>query len=176
MNAMNKYYLKAFLWTGIPFALIMTLFDLFEGEGFNVVKFLFHAVFFGGVMSIFLVSMHKSRLRKKGITEFTADNLKVLQLRVVKSKTSIEELASLLRLDSNLGKMKYTRSENEINLSSRVSWYSWGEKIQIKKLSSKNGEFEYEIQSKPIVSTTLVDYGKNLENVNRIEALLSNID
>ena len=160
---------------GIPFGLIMTLFDLFEGEGFNVVKFAFLTVFFGGIMSIFLISMHKYRLRKKGITEFTDDNLRVLQRRTVKSKSDIEEVISLLTSDSNFENMKYTSSKNQIHLSSRVSWYSWGEKIRITMLSDKDGEFEYEIQSKPIVSITLVDYGKNLENVNQIEELLSNV-
>jgi hypothetical protein len=52
---------------------------------------------------------------------------------------------------------------------------SWGEEIKIILKSKTKSEFEYMISSSPKLKTTLVDYGKNLENINRIENAIKNI-
>jgi hypothetical protein len=42
------------------------------------------------------------------------------------------------------------------------------------KSENKTG-FQIHISSSPKLKTTLVDYGKNLENINRIESVIKNI-
>jgi hypothetical protein len=41
--------------------------------------------------------------------------------------------------------------------------------------SNKENNFEYQLSSIPKLKTTIVDYGKNLENINKIESVIKNI-
>jgi hypothetical protein len=52
---------------------------------------------------------------------------------------------------------------------------SWGEEIKIILKSNKENNFEYQLSSSPKLKTTIVDYGKNLENINKIESVIKNI-
>lgn len=55
MKPLTKLYLKTFLLTGIPYGLIMIGFDLLDGDGFKLWKFLSLTFFFGITMSLTLV-------------------------------------------------------------------------------------------------------------------------
>ena len=74
MKPIPKLYLKTFLLTGVPYGLLMMGFDLVEGDGFNLWKFLFLTFFFGTTMSLTLVSFHKNRLEINGVQELTDDS------------------------------------------------------------------------------------------------------
>jgi maltodextrin utilization protein YvdJ len=175
MKPLTKLYLKIFLFTGIPYGLIMMGIDLMDGNGFNLWKFLFLAFFFGITMSLILVSFHKYSLKKNGIQELMDENLGVIQTKVIKTKLSKTELINKLKSDPIVGKMKMRESENGIVLKTGISWKSWGEEIVI-DLKSKNGsDFEYQVSSSPKQKTTLLDFGKNLKNLNRIESVIKNI-
>ncbi len=52
-----------------------------------------------------------------------------------------------------------------------VSWKSWGEIIAF-DIHKTNDVIQVEISSRSVVHTTLVDYGKNLENVEKIVSFL----
>ena len=158
---------------GIPFALLMTLMDVFLGEEFSVFKFIFHTVFFGGTMAMFAMYMQKGRLKKMGVTDFTTENLAVNQSRVIQSNISIKELIDRLKSDEFFGKMKLKENRNVIQLRSKASWRSWGEKIRIIIISEESGLIKYDVFSEPVIGITLVDYGKNLENVERLERLMT---
>jgi hypothetical protein len=71
MKPITKLYLKAFLVTGIPYGLIMLGFDLADGNGFRLWKFLFLTLFFGITMSLIIVTSHRRRLKRKGIQEIS---------------------------------------------------------------------------------------------------------
>jgi len=157
---------------GVPYALFMTLFDLFEGLDLSVWKFLFLFVFFGGTMSLTLGSMHISRLRKKGMTTIRAKDLNVVQRFNLHTILSINHIHDILLSDAQFGNMKMSILPDELQLRSKTSWFSWGEKIKIELLQNSDNQFEYAIQSRPIIWGTLVDGGKNFENVRRLEELL----
>ena len=175
MKPLTKLYLKTFLWTGIPYGLIMIGFDLLDGDGFKLRKFLFLTFFFGITMSLILVSFHKYRLRKNGIQELTDENLGVTQTKEVKTKLTKTELIDKLKIDPIIGKMKMTETENGVTLKTGMTWKSWGEEIIIALKSETDADFEYQISSSPKLKTTFIDYGKNLQNINRIEDLIENI-
>jgi hypothetical protein len=141
MKPITKLYLKAFLLTGIPYGLIMLGFDLLDGDGFKLWKFLFMTFFFGITMSIILVSFHKYRLKKNGIQELTDENLGVNQSKNLKSELNKIELIEKLRRDPIIGKMKMTEIENGISLKTNMTWKSWGEDIKIIIKSVKETEF-----------------------------------
>lgn len=49
-----------------------------------------------------------------------------------------------------------------------VSWQSWGEKIMIKLDELNSEETVVTITSKPLLPTTVIDYGKNKRNITRL--------
>ncbi|WP_299438310.1 hypothetical protein [uncultured Aquimarina sp.] len=175
MKPITKLYLKTFLFTGIPYGLIMLGFDLADGEGFRLWKYLFMTFFFGITMSLILVSFHQYRLKKNGIQEISNDNIRVNQSINLKTGLNKTDLIKKLKTDPIIGKMKMKEIENGILLKSGISWKSWGEEIKIMLKSEKESDFEYIISSSPKLKTTLVDYGKNLENVYRIENVIKNV-
>lgn len=174
MKPTTRLYLTAFLITGVPYGLIMIGIDLATGIEFKLWKFLFLIFFFGTTMSLILVSFHIKRLKRIGITDFTLENLKVSLTRVLKSELNLQELIEKLQDNPTVGKMRLQKIENGILLKSGISWKSWGEEIKITLTSTHDTEFEYQVSSRPKMKATLLDYGKNLENVNRIESIITN--
>jgi hypothetical protein len=150
-------------------------FDLLDGDGFKLWKFLFLTFFFGITMSLTLVSFHKHRLKKYGIQELSDENLGVTQKKEIKTKLGKIELINKLKSDPIIGKMKMIETENGITLNTGMTWKSWGEEIKIILKSENNSDFEYQISSSPKLKTTIIDYGKNLQNLIRIENVINNI-
>ncbi len=175
MKPITKSYLKIFLLTGIPYGFIMLGFDLADGNEFRLWKFLLSTFSFGIPMSLILVSSHRYRHKKNGIQEMTNDNEGVFHTKNVKSKINLEELFKKLKTDPIIGKMKMKEIEDGIQLKTNISWKSWGEEIKIILKNHKETDFEYQISSSPKLKTTLIDYGKNFENVTRIENIIKNI-
>ena len=68
-----------------------------------------------------------------------------------------------------------TEIENGVLLKTGMTMKSWGEEIKIILKSNKENNFEYQLSSSPKLKTTIVDYGKNLENINKIESVIKNI-
>ncbi|HUR30000.1 MAG TPA: hypothetical protein VMZ69_01140 [Saprospiraceae bacterium] len=176
MKPILSLYLRLFLFMGIPFGLITLLIDVISGEGFVLRTFLFRVLFFGGSMAATLGTLHVLKLRFQGVQEFTPGNLSVRQRRIVKSKVSLQNLIDLIKEDPDMGNIKVLEKNNAIVLQTSSSWRSGGEKIFITINSDKDSINEYEILSRPRINTTLVDAGKNFENVTRIEKLLKTVD
>ncbi|QAA82294.1 hypothetical protein EI546_11440 [Aequorivita sp. H23M31] len=128
---------------------------------------------FGITMSLILVSFHRYRLKKNGIQKITAENVGVNQRRSLKSKSSKSQL--IKKPDPIIGKMKMTETENGILLKTGMTWKSWVEEIKIIQQANEEYDFDYQITSRPNLITTLVDYAKNLENVDKIEKVIKNI-
>jgi hypothetical protein len=169
MNPVFKLYLKMFLLTGIPYGSIIVGFDMIDGSGFRLWKLLGLIFCFGLAMSLTMVSFHIYGLKKKGVNDFTKENLAVTQSRSIKSKLNLKQVKDKLTLDSDFMKMRFQELDNGIQISSPANWMSWGEKIQI-ILSGQSGDaWEYHVSSKPLISTALVDSGKNLDNINRVQ-------
>ncbi len=175
MKPIAKLYLKTFLLTGILFGLIMLGFDLTDGDGSRIWKLLLMAFFFGTIMSLILVSFHRYRLKKNGVQEFTDDNVGVHQKRNLRTRLNKEEIIQRLKADPVIGKMKMTEIESGIVLKAGMSWKSWGEEIKITLKANEATDLEYQVSSSPRLKTTIVDYGKNIENINRIESLIKTI-
>jgi hypothetical protein len=114
-------------------------------------------------------------LKKNGIQELSDENLGVTQTKEIQTKIRKTELISKLKKDPIIGKMKMIETENGIALKSGVSWKSWGEEIKIVLKSETDPDFEYQISSSPRLKTTIIDFGKNLQNLNRIENVIKNI-
>jgi hypothetical protein len=172
MKPITKLYLRTFLLLGIPYGLLTAGFDFADGNGFRLWKFLFSTFFFGVTMSFLLVSFHKYSLKKNGVQEMTDQNLGVSQKKNLKSEFNKSELIEKLKSDPIIGKMKMQEIENGIILKTGMTLLSWGEEIRIILQTKGESDFDYQISSRPKLKITLVDFGKNLENVTRIENVM----
>ncbi len=172
MKPTTKLYLKVFLITGFNFGLLTVIMDLILGNKLSIWGFLSAALFFGVFMSLILVSISISRLKKMGLKDFSDEDLAMKQKREIVSALNIPEIVERLKKDEKTGKMKLQMLENGIQLSSGVSWESWGEIINIIQIPIEENKYKYQIISKPKLSTTIIDYGKDFENVNRIKKIL----
>jgi len=160
---------------GGTFSILNLLSDYFRDEEFNLFKVLFNFLFFGLFMALNFTYLHKRGLRKRGISEITDDNLNVNQLSEIISDLSINDLIDKLKNDNNFKRMNIKKADNGIIIDSGIKLTSWGEKIQITECKNENEKRILKISSKPKLKTTLVDYGQNKENIDRITELIKNV-
>jgi hypothetical protein len=153
----------------------MTLFDLEDNSELIIWENLSMSILIGAFMSLILVSFHWYNIKKIGVENSNDDNLGVNQTRTIVTKLNKSELIHKLKLDPTIGKMKITEMENGILFKTGTTMKSWGEEIKIILISNKENNFEYQVSSSPKLKTTIVDYGKNLENVNKIESAIINV-
>lgn len=172
MSPIIKLYLKVLFLLGLSFSAGLTIFHMFLGEEFSLFKFVFLFLFFGGFMSLILVTKHKNRLSKLGVSDYTDTNLKVIQSTSIVTSLNPEEFSKKLQSDSVVGKMSMNQKENAIELNSNVTWFSWGEVINIHSKELASDKYEYSVVSRPKLKSTILDYGKNLENIMAIESAL----
>lgn len=158
---------------GVPFALVMTLFNIFEGEDFRWLSFLLLMFVFGGLMSLTLVTIHLMKLRQAGIKNFTPESVKVFHKKDITTTLSKEDLVNKLKHDGDFRWRKFIQKENEIIIHTASSFWSWGEKIIIRLDKSENGLYHYSVTSTPSARTTIVDFGRNLSNMLKLEKMLA---
>ena len=152
---MNKYILL-FLICTIPYGLISTYIfnDLLIGIS--------SGLFFGIVMTVILGGLHY----------FVGKNAAVNQAEKLLIPHPYEQAFNLVRTsieDSIQGKLIASNTNTGvITAKTRMSWLSWGEKITISLEKDTDSTTNVWIQSKPFIRTTIVDYGKNKDNINKL--------
>ncbi|GAB1370592.1 hypothetical protein MASR1M45_06530 [Candidatus Kapaibacterium sp.] len=175
MTITVKLFMQNFIFTGIPFGLfygiLMMGFDLLEGNRFSFWKFILLSFFYGTAMSLFFFYMKKYRLKKMGLNDITDQNFGVRHSKRFNSKLSLSEIKNKLISDVIFKKMKLSEIENGLFLKSKMDWYSWGEEIRIIQQSNNGSDFDYQLICSPRFKATLFDFGKNIENIKRIEKL-----
>lgn len=173
MKPIVLLFLKMFVFMGIFFGLLTGLIDyIFDGT-YDLQKIVFRMVFFGGFMSLGFGLSQIYGLKKIGVKEFTADNLSVRQTRVVLSNLGIQDLFSKLKADPETQKLETAENGNLIIFKTSLSMWSWGEKVTIHARKVSDTTTEYVIESRPKMRTHMVDSGRNLRNVMRIEELMT---
>ncbi len=76
----------------------------------------------------------------------------------------IESLNSVKRCKIN----KENRPQGKIDARAGMTWKTWGDVVSFDVRKIDSDRTQIEVSSRPVVRTTLVDYGKNLENVEKI--------
>jgi hypothetical protein len=67
---------------------------------------------------------------------------------------------------------KEDRINGKIDAKGGITWKTFGDKIEFNLNKINEAHTEVELSSRPVLRTTLVDYGKNLQNVQIIEEFL----
>ena len=136
---------------------------------------LIQAIAFLIILWLVLGWMHRRGIKRKGFPP-SKQNLSVVQERELHlslpyeqafavCKEAIERLSqiTLKQVDYSTGRLVANR---------QMTWESFGEKIVMNIQAINDDATQVEFASRPIVPTTIFDYGKNLQNVERIRQYL----
>jgi hypothetical protein len=136
------------LWTGIPFGLLM-------------------ATFAGGLH--FIVGRRLGNGKTPHVFQ-TADVVVDLE-----ASAAVAAAESAMRC-IDIRRLK-TFSDVPVRIVARThtSWKSWGERIEVVITQAGDNRALVRIQSRPLVRLTVVDYGKGVDNVNRIVTALRSL-
>lgn len=171
MSPKSKLFTRIFFYSGIGFGLGMAIFNLILSSEINPWQLLFTGVSFGLFMGLSAVNVFSNEMKKMGRDPILNSDISVVQSRDVVSDVSLNQLIDVIKGSDLFGKMSLMQSESEITLRSGFSWKSWGEEIKITNLNSFD-QNQYKIESRPRFKFTVVDYGKNLMNVEKLVQLI----
>jgi len=161
----QKIYL--FLSTSIPYGIAMGLFlsDDFASFLRNGVL---GGIIFGLLMTVLLLFIQRKNIDKQG---YKGDP-KVSVTAEIKIEGTKQEIFQMCQ--NSLGTIvKCTIEVSDIQngvLKAKAgkTWLTWGDFITFKLEQLQENTYKLLITSRPIVKTTIIDYGKNQDNVNRI--------
>lgn len=171
----NRFF-SIFWTTALSFGLVTAVMGLVEGRsvGPALVVGLICGVSFGVLMASILTPVHRWSLRQRGFDPDAEDPgvdvHEAVALRLppeqalARCRAALEQMrASEVRADS---------ASVTVRGRSRAGWASWGERIEC-RVQPADGGSRVEIRSRPWLRTTIVDYGQNRQNVERIRAFLA---
>lgn len=149
------------------FGLIIFLFDfLLDGEIEYLQKSI-TTLLFAAFMAWF--SIRSARKKKLEIVggELTEEDFVVSKSESIPKVQSIQKIYELLKSNELTKKWSFKLDATGIVGRTKLSWSSWGERIFIREMDDK-----LVIESKPIFIATIVDNGKNHENVQLIKEVI----
>lgn len=151
------------------FGLVYWSFELFELSKPLVIRLLIKSAVVSLVFSILTVYSYLKKLKNKGIV-INSENLKVKHKKVITTQKNSEEILSKIKQNADFKQLKIDKTNSGFKINTNHSWSSWGEVVEI---DIKNKSIE--ISSRPKYPLTLLDNGRNKENVEAITAIIKNV-
>lgn len=171
MKATLKFFFKSFLFAFFIYSIIKFPLD-YLGNDFDFEKSLIACLIWAFLLSFTLGIVHLITIKRKGVSNLTAEDFSVYHQKTVESDLTKEDFLKRLERSQWKNSIDISENQNKINLSGSLSWWSYGEKIIVEFIKGNNGINQFNISSRPKLKTTMVDYGKNRENVEKIEQLI----
>jgi hypothetical protein len=171
---MNKF-IKVFIGTGAPFAIILGLFFCLQfGIYFGILSGFAAGICFGFIMASLLWITDRLFGNREDCRK---NNKGVKQSAELSMELSFEKVFELcLKSLEKIKKCEIKEAEQSkgiITAHSGTTWKTWGEIINFEIVNNEDSKKTcIKISSSPLVSTTLVDFGKNYENVKKISDFL----
>jgi hypothetical protein len=165
-------YFNMFIIAGTTYALLLGLLTLVStGPAFNIITVLQAGIFFGAFMSMVCVTAHLLAivLRRYPVS---AETLGVAHARQIKITMPYSDTynacLSSIRAIRGGHIVLADRDRGYIKARIPVNLLSFGEEIQLNIHDDDDGASQVDIYGHPVIRWTLLDYGKNLENVEKI--------
>ncbi len=170
-------YSKTFLAIAVPLAVLGGMIgSVLFGVPMGLVYGVASGLLYGGSMSLVFGLLH-GRSVKRITSDESQEAMGVHHVRSVELQLPYDKVFDLclesLGQINKCGIRNENRSQGIIMAKSGVSWKSWGEAISFQINEAGDDGTQVEISSRPVLRTTLVDCGKNLENVIKITGFLS---
>ena len=173
---MRHIYLRVFYLTSVGFGIYTTIMlSLLTGFPTGFLGGLLAAICFGICMSLVAGSLHKARLIRinNGKPPISFDVQQMREILVhIPFEQCIEKIHAFLSLSSNMRIQTMDLQNGIIVARTTTSWLSWGETVEIVLREVATSTTSIRVTSQPSWKLTAVDYGKNLENVNKLAAYL----
>jgi hypothetical protein len=171
-----KRNLKIFLWSGISFGTVMgARYSHLYGPAAGLKGGILSGLLFGTLMFIIMGFLHTHAV-KKMVTNNSGNALRTHHVRDLDLKSPYDRAYDLCISSLSLFRrciiQEEDRSLGRIVARTGINWKTWGDLISITIKRTDNGYTYIEISSRPNARTTIVDYGKNLENVEKIVSFL----
>ena len=177
----GKIYVLLFLGTSLPFGIIMGLIQWPALGPAQAVKIgLWAGAAFGLIVTAIAGPLHAWSKRKSNAggsgdnvqesDSWRAGASQSMEVRGAKEKLFQLALSSLAEFD----KLEIKNQDPEqgiIEAETGQTWKSWGEQVRIRFEAVSPDQTRVEAASRSAVKTTLIDFGKNRENVQRILAI-----
>jgi ascorbate-specific PTS system EIIC-type component UlaA len=176
-NIHIRIYLKLFILFFIVFFLSNYAAKLFYNHPGEWVESILVGLVSGIFVSAIVGSLHMRTLRKVVSDNINFDKFQIKHSNTITLLAYENELINFLK--ERLRNRKWhliqeSESEDETVLKFRspMKWKSWGEIVYVRLFTGWQSRLNLEITSIPIVSTTLIDYGKNKNNVDMISKMI----
>ncbi|WP_022668157.1 hypothetical protein [Desulfospira joergensenii] len=170
MAPIIKLFFKIFFATSIPFGLIMGLLQWPVQGPEGALKIGFQAgAGFGLIVSLITCTIHfitKRKANLDGASEKAAFS-KEIDLPMTPDRAFDLVLEGLNRVKKCETTLE-DRGTGRIEAEAGQTWKSWGEAITADVTATEPGRTQVKLSSRSQVRTTLVDFGKNQENVRAI--------
>lgn len=171
-----KRNITIFLLSGIPFGLFIGIwYSHLYGNKTGMNGGILAGIFFGLLTYIILGLLHNQAVKK--ISDRASGNhLKIHHIRNVDVQLPYDKVYDLCI--KSLGLIKKCTPQNENPLEGRIvaktgiNWKTWGDTITFDVKRISNNQTRVKVSSRPTAKTTIVDYGKNLDNVKKIVSFL----
>lgn len=145
----------------------MSLFDIADYGMVEWNKILFYVLTFGTFMGLFFTMTQVRGARKVVNRALNREDLNTVQETTIHSELSPSQLQDKINAAKLFGKRQFVNRDGKLRLDTSMSFKSWGEHVSISWIPAQDG-FEYTIKSKPLLVTTISDWGVGLNNVSRI--------
>ena len=154
-----RIFVRGFLVVAVTFGLLTAAVDLASGElGPSTA---IRAVAVGVVLALLLLGMHAQATRGTDQTHGSRYERRA-EVPLAMAEARRRLLSAVPRLRARL---EETGDDRRLRFQTRMSWKSFGEVIDIRLEPLSATSTGVEIKSRARIRTTVVDYGKNHENV-----------
>jgi hypothetical protein len=165
---------KHTLLLGLPFGLVLALVEIWRhGWGLDSILIPLVAGLFAGLALAGYSEWHCRRLERMGVD---THNLSVRPRRRLRLEGGSVEVLAACRAALVALKGRQVKEEDPgVRFSTRtpMTFRSFGETVRLTVVSQRDGGCEVELSSAPVLLTTMIDYGKNLENVETVTRALA---
>jgi len=150
-------------------------FVLFYGLWIGIAGGLFIGLIVGAVLLFIMGPLHEMSV-KKIAGDGSEGSTGVHHVREIEISRSYDESFDLcirsLELISRSRVIEKDHSGGRIIAKAGLNWRTWGDSISFEISASGEGSSRIRVSSRPAARSTIVDFGKNLQNVNRVVSFL----
>lgn len=170
MEFLKKHLKSIVLWTSIT-ATAQLIPSLISNEWSGWQTSLFGSLITGTCAAVILAIIHFYRLKYLNIdvNGLTKANLRPFQTTIINTSHSREEI--IKKVEIFFHKKATQVSENMIVIKTS-NWYGWNKTI-VEFLLNENQNIQLKIISKPVLSTTFLDFSENLKTIKNLKKVLT---
>lgn len=172
-----KRNIKIFLASGIPFAILMVMLNSYlYGLPLGVISGLIAGTVFGFLMFFILGFLHSRAVKKISDGKFR-DESGVNHARSIELNLPYDCVFDLcirsLDVITNCKVLEEDRINGIIIAKAGINWKTWSDTVSFHINKIDNNHTNVNVSSRPTARTTIVDFGKNLNNVESIVSFIN---